>query len=72
MASFTFSGLFTTTSKGIPDTTQLPASIKMNHSYYLYSLLLQATLLLFFLLYFILSIFRVLKKIKNKSFREVP
>lgn len=72
MVSFTFEGLFITTYKGIPDTTSLPASTTMAHSHYLYSSLIQATLLIFFVLYFILSIYRVIKKIKNKNFREVP
>lgn len=72
MVELTFSALFGTTNKGIPDTSQLPSSITMKHSYYLYSLLLQATMLLFFVLYFILSVYRVLKKIKNQRFREVP
>jgi len=72
MVDFSFAGLFSTTYKGIPDTTSLPQSITMKHSYYIYSMLLQATLLLFFVLYFVLSVYRVIKKIKNKNFREVP
>lgn len=72
MVEFTFKGLFLTTSKGIPDLTNLPPSTTMARPYYICSILLQALILLLFLLYFALSIFRVFKKIKNSKFEDVP
>jgi phosphotransferase system glucose/maltose/N-acetylglucosamine-specific IIC component len=71
MVDFTFKGLFMTTSKGIPDLANLPASTTMARPYYTYSILVQSVFLLFFLLYFALSIFRVAKKIKNNKFQDV-
>lgn len=64
--------LFRTTERGIPDINDLPSSTTMARPYYLYSLALQVILLLVFLLYFILSIYRVVKKIKNQKFQEMP
>jgi hypothetical protein len=66
------SQLVTLTNKGLPDTANLPGSLSMPRSYYINSLLLQVVILLLFILYFIVSIFRVVKKIKNPRFQEVP
>lgn len=71
MVDFTFEGLFMTTNKGIPDLDNLPTSISLAKPYYIYSILIQTFLLLFFILYFALSIFRVYKKIKNPNFEDV-
>lgn len=71
MVDFTFQGLFMTTNKGIPDLNNLPSSVALAKSDYVYSVLVQCVLLLIFLLYFILSIFRVIKKIKNPKFEDV-
>jgi uncharacterized membrane protein len=71
MVDFTFNGLFMTTSKGIPDLTNLSASTTLAQPFYVYSILVQSILLLFFILYFALSIFRVFKKIKNYKFEDV-
>lgn len=70
MVEFTAQGLFYTTNGGLPDVSSLPASIKMPTSYFVYSLLLQIIFMLFFVAYFILSVCRVLKKIKNDRFLE--
>jgi hypothetical protein len=72
MVDFTFEGLFFTSNKGIPDLANLPSSTTLAKPYYIYSVVLQALLLLFFLFYFALSIFRVFKKIKNSRFEDVP
>ena len=64
--------LFLTTTKGIPDTSNLPLSTTMNRQYYVCSLLLQCVIMLFFLFYFVISIYRVYKKIKNQKFQEIP
>jgi hypothetical protein len=72
MIDFTFAGLFKTTLKGIPDIKSLPSTINMPRSYFIYSAVLQSVLLLIFILYFALSVFRVAKRIKNGKFRDVP
>ena len=64
--------LLTITNKGLPDTTSLPASIEMPRDFYVNSILLQVTILLFFILYFVVSIYRVVKKIKNHRFQDIP
>jgi flagellar biosynthesis/type III secretory pathway M-ring protein FliF/YscJ len=66
------SQMFTTTTKGLPNTQSLPASITMSRSYYINSLLLQIVFLLIFILYFVVSIYRVVKKIKNSRFQDIP
>jgi hypothetical protein len=66
------SNLFTITNKGLPDIATLPGSISMPRSFYVNSILLQVVILLIFLLYFIVSIYRVVKKIKNHRFQEIP
>jgi len=71
MVDFTFKGLFMTTNKGIPDLSNLDSSITLAKPFYVYSAILQSILLLFFILYFALSIFRVYKKIKNNKFEDV-
>ena len=71
MVDFTFKGLFMTTNKGIPDLSNLDSSITLAKPFYVYSVLLQSILLLFFIFYFALSIFRVYKKIKNNKFEDV-
>ncbi len=65
------SSLFFTTNKGIPDIATLPASTTLAKPFYIYSILLQALFLMFFIFYFALSIFRVVKKIKNYRFEEI-
>lgn len=72
MIDFTFTGLFKTTLKGIPDMKSLPSSINMSKSYFIYSIVLQSVLILIFMLYFALSVFRVAKRIRNDKFRDVP
>ena len=64
--------LFTITNKGLPDMTSLPASIEMPRAFYINSILLQVTILLVFILYFVVSIYRVVKKIKNHRFQDIP
>lgn len=71
MVEFTFRGLFMTTNKGIPDLANLSSSTTLAKPFYVYSLLVQCVLLLFFILYFALSVFRVYKKIKNGNFEDV-
>lgn len=71
MIDFTFAGLFKTTLKGIPDIKNLPSTITMSKSYFIYSIVLQSVLLLTFTLYFALSVFRVAKRIKNGKFKDV-
>lgn len=66
-----FMDLFLTTNRGIPDTSNLPASTTMTRQYYVASMLLQCTIMLLFLFYFILSIYRVYKKIKNSKFKDI-
>ena len=72
MVEFTFKGLFETTNKGIPDINNLPASTTMTRNYYVCSVIIQCIFFLFFISYFILSIYRVIKKIKNPKFKDVP
>ena len=64
--------LFTITNKGLPSISPLPSSIEMPRSFYVNSILLQVIILLVFVLYFIVSIYRVVKKIKNHRFQEIP
>jgi hypothetical protein len=71
MVAFTFQGLFMTTNKGIPDLDSLAGATSLGRPYYVYSILVQSVLLLFFILYFALSIYRVYKKIKNNNFEDV-
>jgi len=71
MVEFTFKGLFMTTNKGIPDLSNLPSSITLARPFYIYSVLLQSILLLFFIFYFAISVFRIYKKIKNSKFEDV-
>lgn len=63
------SEIVTLTKKGLPDTSNLPSYISMPKSYYINSLLLQVAILLIFVLYFIVSIYRVVKKMKNPRFQ---
>lgn len=72
MIDFTFKGLFKTTLKGIPNIKSLPSFINISKSYFIYSTVLQSVLLLIFMLYFALSVFRVAKRIKNGKFRDMP
>lgn len=72
MVDLTFTGLFLTTNKGIPDIDNLPDSTTLAKPFYVSSLLLQLCFFLVFLAYFALSIFRVIKKIKNSRFEDVP
>jgi membrane protein implicated in regulation of membrane protease activity len=72
MVDFSFQGLFLTTLKGLPDLSALPSSTTLSFSTYIYSLALQVIIFLVFMLYFILSVYRVVKKIKNDRFQEVP
>ena len=60
-----------TTNKGIPDMTSIPTSTSLSKSTFVYSVIIQVVILLFFLLYFALSVFRVVKKIKNNNFQEI-
>lgn len=71
MVELTFNGLFMTTNKGIPDMTSIPTSTSLSKSTFVYSVIIQVVILLFFLLYFALSVFRVVKKIKNNNFQEI-
>lgn len=72
MANLSFNDLFKTTLKGVPNTKNLPLSISMSKSFYIYSSVLQSIILLIFLFSAVLSIFRVTKKIKNGKFKDVP
>jgi len=63
------SDMISLTNKGLPDTSSLPTYTSMPRSYYIYSILLQIIILLIFILYFIVSIYRVVKKIKNPRFQ---
>jgi hypothetical protein len=72
MTEFSFSQLFSTTNKGIPDLSTLPQSVTMALPYYIYSLILQIIIFFIFILYFILAIYRVAKKIKNSKFTDIP
>jgi hypothetical protein len=72
MNNFTFTGLFKTTLKGIPEIKNTPLTINMSRSYFIYSTVLQSIIFLIFTLYLVLSVFRVAKKIKNGRFRDVP
>jgi uncharacterized BrkB/YihY/UPF0761 family membrane protein len=67
----TFSDLFHTTSKGIPDLSTLPQSATIALPFYIYSLILQIIIFLIFLLFFVIALYRVLKKIKNKKFTDI-
>jgi hypothetical protein len=69
MGNIKLQGIFMTTNKGIPDLNNIPASATLAKSYYVCSVILQAILLLVFLLYFTLSVMRMIKKIKNSTFK---
>lgn len=60
-----------TTNKGIPDMASIPSSTTLSNSTFISSVVIQVVILLFFLLYFALSVFRVVKKIKNNNFQEI-
>lgn len=67
----TFSELFSTTNKGIPDLNTLPQSVTMAFPFYIYSLILQIIIFFIFVLFFMIALYRVLKKIKNKNFKHI-
>jgi len=71
MGNLTFNGVFRTTNMGIPNLSPLPKETYLSKSFYGYSIAVQSIIFLYFIAYFILSIIRVIKKIKNSRFREL-
>ncbi len=71
MNDITLESLFKTTLRGVPDRKDIPFSINMSRSYFIYSTVLQSIIFLIFILYLVLSVFRVAKKVKNDRFRDV-
>lgn len=69
MISFTFNSLFKTVNKGIPNQNQMQYNGTLSYNYFISSAILQAIIFLIFLLYFIMSIYRVVNRIKNKRFK---
>ena len=63
---------FVTTNKGIPDLATLPSSVDLSKQFYTSSLLIQIIFFVVFLCHFGLSIYRVVKKIKNPRFQDIP
>lgn len=65
MVDFTFDGLFKTTNKGLPDTSNLDSYTYLSLNFYVWSIILQITILIVFIAFLIMSISRVLNRIKN-------
>jgi len=68
MVEFTFDGLFKTTNKGLPTTSSLDPYTYLSLTFYVWSIILQITLLVVFISFLVLSINRVLNRIKNDKF----
>jgi len=71
MVDFTFDGLFKTTNMGIPALTPMPTETILSSKYYGYSITVQCIIFFYFVIYFAISIIRVMKKIKNSKFKDV-
>lgn len=71
MVEFTLTGLFKTTNMGIPAIDPLPTETNLSSSFYGCSVTIQCLIFFYFVLYFAVSIARVMKKIKNPKFKDV-
>ena len=72
MVNMTYQDLFFTTKKGLPNITALPSTITMSSNVFVYSLILQIIVFIFLIFHFGWAIYRVIKKMKNNRFQDVP